>query len=677
MRKITNYTMLWSCSCLLLFFTNCSVNKNIDVKIEEKINEKINSQLSDDTLASKTTSETTSETTSDKAGKKIDTNLDENQEKNIKSAADDSIINKIITVAKEKIDKAIDEKRDNSNENRNVNIANTNTYVVEYDFTKGSYTRNNLSPKVDAPVVYRIKNINRLAYNVVIKGVDSVLADSSWKEDDITKLKKDMEVSEQQKVESSVFPSSVTSQQPVSVLEEDLSKYITDGFKKKFKELVNLNQQLLQDTRTVTELEHIKETLNQELKKVEVNQDSSLTASKVEVNQDSALKTKIKENNDMIKSKQELIRDTTLKIDTASNDIPDYDHYIKKYTEDGILYNKNFSTLKNKYFEIIKIENLYSDLRTFCKDPLLTPTDFNIKCDEKQVNSLNNEFKKITDAYDDFKKEYSSLSSHFDALKESYMELAIFFDFGGRRKLFDDFESSKNEANKMYEELKKTNVLESIETMKLAIKTLKDPQSYVFTSSPVQPMNDVAIFHVSIKKRKIDENGYHDEKKFSHREFTRGGMRLDFGVGLAGSYFGDAPVYTITKDYIRKEADYSYFSSVLGTVTTTFRSSSLTTFGITAGIGVNIVDGKIQSNNFYFGPSAVLGRYERFCFTVGGSVKGIEVLKSGYGVNEQIPTTGPKEISAFTETRTRVGYFASITYSLTKGVKSNLHYVKK
>lgn len=56
----------------------------------------------------------------------------------------------------------------------------TNTYVVVYDFAKKVYDTNFVHPRVHHPVVFKVKNINRLAYDVVITSKDSVLAVSDF-----------------------------------------------------------------------------------------------------------------------------------------------------------------------------------------------------------------------------------------------------------------------------------------------------------------------------------------------------------------------------------------------------------------------------------------------------------------------------------------------------------------
>lgn len=59
--------------------------------------------------------------------------------------------------------------------NRKTGRGKTNTYVIEYDFKSGYFKTNNQRIIVNSPVVFKITNINRLAYNVTVKAKDSVI----------------------------------------------------------------------------------------------------------------------------------------------------------------------------------------------------------------------------------------------------------------------------------------------------------------------------------------------------------------------------------------------------------------------------------------------------------------------------------------------------------------------
>ncbi len=213
--------------------------------------------------------------------------------------------------------------------------------------------------------------------------------------------------------------------------------------------------------------------------------------------------------------------------------------------------------------------------------------------------------------------------------------------------------------------------------MRCNLNLLNDKESYEFVSAPVQPTNDLVSFDINIETRK--DMDVHNSRKFNHKEYTKGGVRLDFGVGLALQYIDDAPIYEMSVNSaginsIAEVSKNNYFPSIVGMATMSFRSEKVVAWGMSAGIGVNVTDGKIQTNNFYFGPSLILGRYERLCLTAGGTVKGVSKLRSGYSVTD---ISNTNDISSFTTESIKIGVFMSVTYNLTKGIKQNIKYLKQ
>ena len=79
----------------------------------------------------------------------------------------------------------------------------TNTYVIEYDFKSGYFKKNNQRIIVNSPVVFKITNINRLAYDVTVKAKDSVIGMSEmegayemFKNEQIKKLEDQIKTSD-------------------------------------------------------------------------------------------------------------------------------------------------------------------------------------------------------------------------------------------------------------------------------------------------------------------------------------------------------------------------------------------------------------------------------------------------------------------------------------------------
>ncbi|HEU4496831.1 MAG TPA: hypothetical protein VFR70_07240, partial [Flavobacterium sp.] len=78
------------------------------------------------------------------------------------------------------------------------------TYVVEYDFSTGLFpNRKQIKPRVDVPIIFKIKNINRLAYKIDIACRDSIIGHTDLigletliKKNEAEKLKTDLKKAE-------------------------------------------------------------------------------------------------------------------------------------------------------------------------------------------------------------------------------------------------------------------------------------------------------------------------------------------------------------------------------------------------------------------------------------------------------------------------------------------------
>ena len=122
-----------------------------------------------------------------------------------------SIASSFSQEASDSINQKIDSiNRKTDSINRKTNLINqktgrgkTNTYVIEYDFKSGYFKTNNQRIIVNSPVVFKITNINRLAYDVTVKAKDSVIGMSEmegayemFKNEQIKKLEDQIKTSD-------------------------------------------------------------------------------------------------------------------------------------------------------------------------------------------------------------------------------------------------------------------------------------------------------------------------------------------------------------------------------------------------------------------------------------------------------------------------------------------------
>ena len=108
--------------------------------------------------------------------------------------------------------------------------------------------------------------------------------------------------------------------------------------------------------------------------------------------------------------------------------------------------------------------------------------------------------------------------------------------------------------------------------------------------------------------------------------------------------------------------------------TASYRNARHIAIGASVGLGIDATNGKLQLNNFFAGPSLIWGKQERVSLTLGGSLKSIPKLKSNYTVGQEVGNE--TDIVKFTREQYKFGFFISVTYNLTKGVKKQLKNVK-
>ena len=568
--------------------------------------------------------------------------------------------------------------------NTGVDILLTNTFQVEYDYVKGTYEQNNLRPKVNTPVIFKILNINRLAYNVSVACRDSILAESNLANDAALTSPKILD--EELKAAERIAAKTAELAAPKLTDKGDFTKAAIKEFginsevaiavlNSKLSESQSLSVEIAEIEKKINDLNITKEDLilkiNETEKKLQEVISDSVRAKEV-VKKDiyvltkNSIDTLISQQNDtLIKKKEENKKNVIDKIA--------FENFRRRNDE----VSKTFENLRLTFNNILKIKYLNNEVSMIVNDPLLTYPQYSHKYKSK-VEELLSKAILIANDINAFEDNYYKFNNEYDAIKYNW-ELQSILEESGRQKLFWDIENKKKYADRMNEEFNKLDLRTVILKMQEAAKLMDNPETYSLVSSPIQPIYDVVIFDVDIQKKNKDGNSFHNERKFSHKEFTTNGMRLDFSLGMAASYFHNAPTYdlgvnTAGNISILQEQKHLFVPSFLGLFTASYRNARHLAIGASVGLGIDATDGKLQLNNFFAGPSLIWGKQERVSLTLGGTLKSIAKLKSNYEIGQEVGTA--TDIINFTKEVYKFGFFISITYNLTKGVKKQLKNVK-
>ena len=508
------------------------------------------------------------------------------------------------------------------------------TYVIEYDFQSGLFPNGKrIKPRVDVPVVFKITNINRLAYTVNIVSKDSVIGFSD-----------------------------------LSGLELLLKK---------------------------NEVKEIVENVN----KAETS--TSLQNNNLPVNQNDLLKAEDKKNgeeltamvNDINKTNVELLQQLNSKINDLSKNTNKENTVINLDTIPSSLKNLflfHFNTqtdLANLYLNIlgnhkmiITLWNDYLQVRTIINSPLLNKE--NLEKNNFTLLEIYNKFNDNKNILNDFNLLINRFQNQYNALK-SNPEITQHANYGGSIKLFsivDNLNIGVQSIKQQTEAIKFETLKQNIDQIhSLLILNDNTTSLFEYVSDPIQPSQDVAIFKVKVDKNDKDASLFYNERDFSYKEFTRHGIRFDLNIGVAGSFYNKDNFYEIKADSVDirriSKTDKSGFSpSFVGFFTTSYRSATHWSYGLSAGVGISADDGTITLDNFFIGPSLIVGRYERVNLTTGVSFKNLPRLNSGFKEGQEIPNGYTEE--NVTSKSYQPAFFIALTYNLTKGVKNNVKQIK-
>jgi hypothetical protein len=505
--------------------------------------------------------------------------------------------------------------------NNNIDCSKINTHIIEYNFQTGTYTKNNLKLKINQPVVFKVININRFAYTLDIKTKDSIIGYSDlsglekiFKNDEIEKTKKQLN-----SAETKTIPTS-------NNIPLDKNDFIGNE-----NEMFN-----------------------------EINEVNSLLQSKLTNKMDEIINAKINDSSTIIN-----------KIDFPKIDNEYSFHFTAQYD----LANLYLSILE-KHTKIISLWNDYLSLRDFINNPTLT------LCELKKENNFISSTKVNFDTNKNILTEFDLVAKQFDNLYKaikSNPEITKKTNYGGSLKLFGIIDNLNIQASSLVEQVeiidfdKFKQDVNQIINLTQNIENKKELFEYV--SDPIQPWQDVAVFKVKINKNEKSTSKFYNERDFSHREYTKDGIRYDISVGLAGSFYDKENFHKIITDasgvnkiYLNEKS--SFIPSFVGFFTTSYRSASHFTAGLSIGLGLSTNQGTIAIGDIFIGPNITVGKDERVNLTGGISYKNLYMLNSNYKVGDIVPNG--LTIENVSTKSYQSGFFLAFTYNLTKGVKDKL-----
>lgn len=538
------------------------------------------------------------------------------------------------------------------------------TQAIIYNFKQPQgYLKSNVRPKIGEPIVFRIININRLAYEVSIKSQDVAVADENFNPEFNIIIGSEsqagsIKIPEQKKIDIPML--ATLSRKPVSGKAELTKAQAEEIETVKLPQLDNLIRSIILDL----------EENNKKLSDLE-NNPLLQTDENLKKEYAKAKKLDVKLRNDW--SIQHY------KFESEKKKLENYRASDLAISENMEILNIKYGTLLKNLKDIKDIAEQYNRYKSQALNPRLTWQQYkSIDSTYSNLLSDNSEMKSVITIFE------SELDSFYAKYNQAVNDWESFVNLeeNAREIVLLKYQLMKEEVDKIkavFQELDLKNKLIKAKAMSVI---LLDKDSYTITSSPIQPFEDYVVFDVNIKHRDGMTAEYDDDREFKYMEYTQGGVRFDFSTGVVfdfpldkndndhNDYFDEYEVVDVIdpsgnpKKQIQGISRNDFIPSLAGMFHMSFRRSGNYAFGLTLGASLNVET--FELNSLFPGLSFLIGKKQKFAITAGPSFRQRDILKRNYSLKAYYE---PDEFGSGTEVTSKqfkVGFFFGITYNLTQ-----------
>jgi hypothetical protein len=556
-------------------------------------------------------------------------------------------------------------------------LASLNNYIdttktVVYDFQKKEYTRSNVLPRVGEAIVFKIININRLAYDISIKSNDVAIVDEYFN-DDIKSEGRASNTMDNLRLATATLPivSGVNKEGlKVNSSAEVAKADKTDRITELTKALKDKETEITLEKAAIIKSE---ETLKLITKEIELLLVDGNTNDAIVSEIAKKKKALLDEEIALMKKKDSLSQLENDKI-SITTELIDNKNTIEAADLTYETLKNEYKNILNQYSVLISNEMDYEEYRQFILNPLLNYKKYEEKVNDK--NFIYYKLYKYRTNITDFEKSIAAFNSSFAIAMNNY-KIMDKLEEAPKANLRSNYQQIKNEVDNIkmaYDKIDLSTKLLKVESIHII---LRDGKAFETASAPIQPFEDYVTFEVDIKSRNtIQMSEYVDNSKFTYMEYTRGGVRFDFSTGVVFNFGGNNNEYEI-KDVIAVEdganvnkkeivltSKNDFTPMLAGMFHTSFRRSGMWAIGLTLGASLNVET--FQLNSLFPGVSILIGKKQKFILTAGPSFRQVDVLKDNYETDTLYPIGDFSDTSQLTSKQFKIGGFFGITYNLTQ-----------
>ncbi|WP_130735917.1 hypothetical protein [Flavobacterium sp. J27] len=549
----------------------------------------------------------------------------------------------------------------------NSNFIDT-TKIIVYNFENKKYTKSNVTPIVGEPLVFKIENINRLAYDVTIKSKDIAIVDEYFDDEIKTAIRHTNDVTakllpiEEKNIN---HPRITSTEAPInqdSTYNLNLQQW-NDKIIEINKDISDIKIDIIKEENKIDEkLESIK---NDSIDFIKSN--NEILLKQISNNKLELLKAK-----NEIKIKKINILEHQIEIKKLEGKINTLEGKSRTITKTFYVLKEHYTTILNQYLVLKNIETEYQNFKQLALNPLLNHQTYLKKADEdtffiKKLNDYNGSVKRFNELVNSFNNDFYAAMHD---LPNTFNDIDyIRYTF---QQIKDEVDKIKNNADVL-------DLNTKILKVKAIDAVLRNPKAYEILSAPIQPFEDYVTFDVNLKHRDSNKlSEYDDNREFTYMEYTRGGVRFDFSTGVVFNFGGNNTDYEIKNTTIiennievdKKEIVLTnkndYTPMLAGMFHTSFRNNGILSFGLTLGASINVET--FELNSLFPGVSILIGKKQKLIITGGPAFRQVNVLKNRYKDKTYYDIDELTEVSNedLTAKQFKIGAFVGITYNLTQ-----------
>ncbi|QQV02972.1 MULTISPECIES: hypothetical protein [Chryseobacterium] len=237
-------------------------------------------------------------------------------------------------------------------------------------------------------------------------------------------------------------------------------------------------------------------------------------------------------------------------------------------------------------------------------------------------------------------------------------------------KLNDDISTIKKDVNDLSKTVNDLNMRKKLNYVEGLNRILSNPETYTYTSPPIQGYEDYLKFDVNITGRKVEDGKYiiDRSKRFEYKEYLKGGIRFDFSIGTVfdiGNKQQEFDIIQNNQGYeIIQKTNNQYIPTIAGMLHSSWRSANNFALGFTLGVSMDMT--KLQLNSLFPGISLLLGKTDKIIFTAGPALRKVTQLTNGFKLNTLLGSS-PAD---YTSESYKLGWFVGVSWNLTNKQKS-------